>query len=153
MRCSCCGEERDPTAVASLLCHDDIKICRVCLGWLRSSAGAPDVTPILPVRDIGEAASFYERAGFDVRLYDGGGFAFVEYDDESVFDLDLVERVSPDVNGAGCYMIVPRVDEWHAEMTRAGLPVTAVEDQPWGMREFTLADPSGNRVRIGRSTS
>jgi predicted enzyme related to lactoylglutathione lyase len=111
------------------------------------------VTPILPVRDIGEAASFYERAGFDVRLYDDGGFAFVEYDDESVFDLHLVERVSPGDNGAGCYMIVPRVDAWHAEMTAAGLPVTAVEDQPWGMREFTLTDPSGNHVRIGRSTS
>jgi len=23
--------------------------------------------------------------------------------------------------------------------------------QPWGMREFSLTDPSGNRVRIGRT--
>jgi hypothetical protein len=28
--------------------------------------------------------------------------------------------------------------------------VTAIADQPWGMREFTLTDPSGNAVRIGR---
>jgi uncharacterized glyoxalase superfamily protein PhnB len=29
--------------------------------------------------------------------------------------------------------------------------VTSVEDQPWGMREFTLTDPNGNNIRIGRS--
>jgi uncharacterized glyoxalase superfamily protein PhnB len=28
--------------------------------------------------------------------------------------------------------------------------VTALADEPWGMREFTLTDPSGNHVRIGR---
>ena len=29
--------------------------------------------------------------------------------------------------------------------------VTAVEDKPWGMHEFTLIDPNGNRIRIGTS--
>ena len=36
-------------------------------------------------------------------------------------------------------------------MTTADLPVTPIADQPWGMREFTLIDPSGNHVRIGRT--
>lgn len=27
--------------------------------------------------------------------------------------------------------------------------VTPIGDQPWGMREFTLTDPSGNHLRIG----
>jgi hypothetical protein len=31
-----------------------------------------------------------------------------------------------------------------------GIPrLTAPVDQPWGMREFTLVDPSGNLVRVG----
>jgi uncharacterized glyoxalase superfamily protein PhnB len=38
-------------------------------------------------------------------------------------------------------------------MAAAGLPATGIEDQPWGMREFVLTDPSGNRVRIGRGVS
>ena len=29
--------------------------------------------------------------------------------------------------------------------------MTAIEDMPWGMHEFTLTDPSGNHIRIGRS--
>jgi len=33
------------------------------------------------------------------------------------------------------------------------LPVTTVEDKPWGRRDFTLTDPSGNQLRIGRSSS
>ena len=113
----------------------------------------PDSTPILPVRDIDEAVAFYESAGFQGRVYEEGGFAFIERQDESVFDLDLVEHVEPGTNGAGCYLIVPDVDQWHDGLVAAGLPVTAIEDQPWGMREFTLTDPSGNSVRIGRSTS
>jgi hypothetical protein len=151
VKCSCCGEEREPDSVAALLCHDDVKVCRVCVGWLRSQTGTPDSTPILPVRDIDEATAFYESAGFDVRLYEGGGFAFVERDDESVFDLDLAERLDPDQNRAGCYLIVRDVDAWHSQLSSAGLPVTTLSDQPWGMREFTLTDPSGNHVRIGRS--
>ena len=72
-------------------------------------------------------------------------------DDESVFDLDSGEHVEPRTNRSGCYLIVPRVDEWHTEMVAAELPVTKVEDQPWGMWEFTLTDPSGNYIRIGRT--
>src|SRR6266536_5330952 len=44
------------------------------------------------------------------------------------------------------------VDAWHARMSAAGLPVTPLQEEPWGMREFTLTDPSGNHLRIGRAT-
>ncbi len=151
MTCWCCGEERAPDRLAALLCHDDIKLCRVCIGWLRARAGVPDSTPILPVRDIGEAGEFYESAGFDVRVYEGGGHAFVEYEDESVFDLGLPDTFEVGANRAGCYLIVRVVEPWHARLVEAGVPVTELADQPWGMREFTLTDPSGNRVRIGRA--
>lgn len=88
MTCSCCGQERDGWQLAALQCHDEIKVCRECIGWLRNEAGVPDSTPILPVRDIEESTAFFESAGFDVRRYEGGGFAFVTFEDESVFDLD-----------------------------------------------------------------
>ena len=35
-------------------------------------------------------------------------------------------------------------------MAAAGLDVTPIADQPWGMREFTLTDPFGNHIRVGR---
>lgn len=113
-------------------------------------------TPTLPVRDMAEAIAFYERAGFGVRRYEnpeeapGTGFAFVDFDGQSVFDLDGIPDLDPAANHAGCYLIAADADGWHARMTVDQLPVSSIEDQPWGMREFTLTDPSGNHVRIGR---
>jgi hydroxymethylpyrimidine/phosphomethylpyrimidine kinase len=117
-----------------------------------------DSTPTLPVVDLAEAVAFYERAGFGVRVYEedaedpGEGFAFVSYDGQSVFDLDVVD-IDPARNGAGCFLIVHDADGWHDRMRAEGLPVTPIADQPWGMREFTLTDPFGNKVRIGRGLS
>ena len=121
--------------VASLQCHEDVKICRVCVGWLRQRAGGVDVTPTLPVRDIDEASRFFEAAGFDVERCDDG-FAFVRTGDESLFDLDRIEGLEPRSNHAGCYIITADTDDWHARFTAAGLPVTPVQDMPWGMHEF-----------------
>ncbi len=150
MTCSCCGLDRDPATLAGLQCHDDIKICPDCIAWLGQRTGILDVTPTLPVRVMAEAIAFYETAGFEVDPYDSG-FAFVRYAGASAFDLDLNKRIDPANNGAGCYIITDDADQWHSRLSAAGLPVTPIADQPWGMREFTLTDPNGNYLRIGRS--
>ena len=152
MLCFCCGEERDESMVASLRCHEEIKVCRACVGWLNQRSGGIDVTPTLPVASMDDAVRFCEAAGFDVERYDDG-FAFVHLNDQSVFDLDLVEGMNPSTNHAGCYIIAADVDEWHHRLTAAGLPVTPIEDKPWGMHEFTLTGPSGSNIRIGRNTT
>ena len=136
--------------------RDDVELCRDCVEWLAAQLGVMS-TPTLPVADLAAAVGFYERAGFGVRVYKendddpGDGFGFVDYDGQSVFDLDVVPT-DPATNGAGCYLVVDDPDAWHARMNAAGLPVTGIDDMPWGMREFTLTDPFGNHVRIGRST-
>ena len=135
--------------VTSLQCHDEVKLCRICIGWLMRRAGGIDVTPTLPVGDMAEATRFCEAAGFEVRPYDDG-FAFVQLDDHSVFDLDRIDGLEAASNHAGCYIITDGVDDWHGRLVAAGLPVTPIEDMPWGMHEFTLTDPSGNHIRIGR---
>lgn len=150
MVCFCCGEDREAETIAALRCHPEAKICRVCIGWLSSQVSGVDVTPTLPVLDMGVATRFYEAAGFEVNHYDGG-FAFVSLDEQSVFDLDLVGHLDPRTNAAGCYIITKDVDRWHQRFGEAGMPVTEIKEEPWGMREFTLTDPSGNHLRIGRS--
>lgn len=138
--------------VASLLCHDEVKVCRDCIGWLNQRAGGIDVTPTLPVANMDDAVRFCEAAGFDVERYDGG-FAFVHHNDQSVFDLDLIADMTPETNHAGCYIITTDADAWHSRLVAAGLPVTPIEDKPWGMHEFTLTGPSGSNIRIGRNKS
>jgi uncharacterized glyoxalase superfamily protein PhnB len=152
--CSCCDRESVPTV--ALQSRDDVALCRDCVEWLSGKLGVVS-TPTLPVVNLADAVAFYERAGFGVRVYKendddpGDGFGFVDYDGQSVFDLDVVD-IDPARNGAGCYLIVDDPDAWHARLTENGLPVSAIGDTPWGMREFTLTDPFGNNVRIGRAT-
>ena len=43
--------------------------------------------------------------------------------------------------------------KWHRRFSSAGLSVSSIEDMPWGMHEFTLTDPSGNTVRVGRNVA
>jgi uncharacterized glyoxalase superfamily protein PhnB len=153
MACSCCGRDRE---TATLTSRDDIALCRECVELLAGRLGVVS-TPTLPVVNLAEAVEFYERAGFGVRVYreddddPGDGFAFVDYDGQSVFDLDVID-IDPARNGAGCYLIVGDADAWHARVDAAGIPVEPVEDQPWGMREFTLTDPFGNHIRIGHNS-
>ena len=148
--CSCCGLEHDPSSLVELERHHEIRVCRDCIGRLARRSGMLDVTPTLPVRTMPEAIAFYETAGFEVEAYDEG-FAFVRYGGASVFDLARKEGIDPANNGAGCYIVTDDVDQWHARLSARRLPVTPISDMPWGMREFTLTDPSGNRLRMGRS--
>ena len=103
--------------------------------------------------DVATARAFFESAGFDVRVYEGGGFAFCELRGQSVFDLDEIPDLAIETNHAGCYIITPGIDDLHRRMKAAGLPVTDVHDKPWGMHEFTLTDPFKNNIRIGHSSS
>jgi hypothetical protein len=99
-----------------------------------------------------ESATFYRAAGFEVHRYvdgtDNGGHAFVHFNEESVFDLGLQGSAS----GAACYIDVPDPDLWYRKLGELDYQVTEIKNEAWGMREFTLTDPSGNRLRFGHST-
>lgn len=153
MTCSCCGCDVDDRIMAKLDRREDVAVCRDCLEQLILRVGASS-TPTLPVLDFPKAVDFYKRAGFGVHVYDEDppGFAFVNFDHQNLFDLNLVPHMDPKTNGAGCYIVTRDVHEWHARLSAAALPVTPVRDEPWGMHEFTLTDPSGNRLRIGHSS-
>jgi len=55
--------------------------------------------------------------------------------------LDVVEGPRP--------VGVPEI--WHARWAAAGLPVSQLRAEQWGMVEFSVTDPSGNRLRVGRA--
>lgn len=55
------------------------------------------------------------------------------------------------MNAASCYLHVTNADSWHAALMDAGVGTGPITDQPWGMREFAVVDPSGNLIRIGQN--
>src|SRR5260370_22280466 len=147
--CSCCGCDRVTVALAE---REDVRLCRDCVGWLAGKVGVV-CTPTLSVLDLRDVIDFYERAGFGVRVYKededdpGDGFAFVNYDGQSVFDLDVVD-IDPARNRAGCYLIVQDADGWHARMAADGRPVPALADHPCVPPELALTGPAANTTRL-----
>jgi catechol 2,3-dioxygenase-like lactoylglutathione lyase family enzyme len=113
--------------------------------------------PILPSRNLDETRAFYEAIGF--RPWFRGGGVNPHYEILSRGHLVVhffVERgLVPEKNDAGCYLRVVDADAFHGVCEVLHLPVagiprrTAPRDESWGMREFTIVDPSGNLLRIG----
>jgi len=66
-------------------------------------------------------------------------------------ELHIVVPQPEDLGPARAYLHVRNIDALHAAWSDAGLPVSELCDEPWGMREFSLMDPGGNRLRVGTS--
>jgi catechol 2,3-dioxygenase-like lactoylglutathione lyase family enzyme len=112
--------------------------------------------PILPSRDLDETRAFYAKLGFDAwfRGHKWDGYEIVSRGN-LVVHFFAEPGLDPSKSDSGCYWRVKDADELHRQFAALGLPpagiprLTAPRDEPWGMREFMLVDPSGNLVRIG----
>lgn len=127
-------------------------------------------TPILPVANIDRAAEFYREIGFVVEQYDSS-YAFIRGGGISI-DIAATDGFDPFAMAGMAYVTVRDPDAAHAALAATGLlpgyheldeselrerwasgaslaRITAVENKPWGMREFALADTDNNLIRIG----
>lgn len=103
---------------------------------------------VFPTADMTVSIGFYRSLGFEVESYDAG-YAWVRLGGAEVLHLAHVDGLDVDANRAAGYWHVQDADRWHERLV-AGDP-TPVVDQPWGMREFSLTDPSGNLLRVGHN--
>ena len=112
--------------------------------------------PTLPCRSVSATVAFYKRLGFDGGAHEAnGGYAILRRGAVELHfftDEDLV----PADSSAGCYIRVLDVEEiFHSfsssQLPRIGIPrMDALEDKPWGLREFAIVDLDGNLLRIGQ---
>ncbi len=143
--CYCCGEEREH--LATLMCHDEVAVCKICVSWLwKSFPSMTEATPILLVSDLDQAEAFWTAVGQEVERWQGGSYAFVG-DDGQILHLSEDERAG----GGAFYLTVNDLGPWHEGWSAGGYQPSPIEDKPWGMREFVVQDPSGNDVRVGQS--
>ena len=125
-------------------------VCDGCLHWLlaQRDRGMVRAVPVLAAADQAASMAFWAAAGFDVDAY-SADFAARRAGRRRAAPGG--RRAGSDRDRGGAYLHVHDVDATHDAWAAAGLPVSAVRDEPWGMREFHVVDPGGNRVRIGRS--
>jgi catechol 2,3-dioxygenase-like lactoylglutathione lyase family enzyme len=108
------------------------------------------VTPRLPVENVEELLVFYVGGlGFDLgwKWGEPTSHANVCRNDVS-FDLIAIPK---DRQGtAMAYVQVKGVDAYHAELKARNVDVSAVDDRSYGMRDFEVVDPCGNRIAFGQ---
>lgn len=112
--------------------------------------------PQLPARSMERTLAFYRRLGFDGEIVSPTGDYAIA--DRGTLELHffLYEDLDPRGSAFGAYWRVQDVDSLYREFAALGLPISgiprlmALEDKPWGMREFALIDEDGSLIRVGQ---
>jgi catechol 2,3-dioxygenase-like lactoylglutathione lyase family enzyme len=110
--------------------------------------------PMLPVKSMPASVAFYEKLGFAVeRRNDDWRWAMLAFD-----DCRLMVDESINVHGTAprqgvLYLYPQNVVEYHRDVKNRGVDVPDLDVTFYGMTEFRLDDPDGNRLWIGQNTA
>jgi uncharacterized glyoxalase superfamily protein PhnB len=122
----------------------------------------PNLKPIalkvfVPAKDFEVSKAFYQEVGFTLEPvsdalahFQQGNVSFLL---QRFYTKEFAENLM-------LHLLVEDVDTWREKLLAAriaekyGVKISVVKQQPWGMRDFTLHDPSGVLWRIAeKSTS
>jgi len=115
---------------------------------------AIEAKPFVPASDFHRAKEFYSVIGFEI-AWASDELACLRYG-STAFLLQALDQVGF-IRSFQMHLLVESADDWHAHLKaldieeRFGVQMGRPEDRPWGMRDFTLFDPSGVLWRIAQS--
>ena len=115
----------------------------------------PGAVPEVPVSDVVAALEYYrEKLGFTIDWYEAAiDLAGISQDQCRLF---LAGPVFREGCGNGSPVVIwlnlsskREVDDLHgAWHSSSAMVLSGPESKPWGLHEFTAADPDGNRFRV-----
>lgn len=103
--------------------------------------------PELPVRDVATAQDWYrDKLGFKIEwIYPTGEIGAVSHGDAVIFFRQTDAAFAP----ATFWMFSEDVDAAYETIRAAGVEIAEpIEDKPWGLRQFTFRDLSGNLFQV-----
>lgn len=106
---------------------------------------------MLPVSDISASIEFYEKLGFSTEnRNDEWRWAMLRFD-ECRLMVDQSINVHPEAPRQGViYLYADNIVEYHAHVRASGLEIPDLETTFYGLTEFRIDDPDGNRLWIGQ---
>jgi catechol 2,3-dioxygenase-like lactoylglutathione lyase family enzyme len=113
-----------------------------------------EIKAFVPSKDFALSKQFYKDLGFTMAS-EGGGIAYFHFGHVSFLLQDFCAEAFAE--NFMMHILVENVQSWwdHVQasgvLAKYGTRVTALEDQPWRMRDFCLYDPSGVLWRIGQN--
>lgn len=107
--------------------------------------------PCLSVRDISRSLDFYQSVlGFVTGHLEGDPPVYATLHRDDVAIHLVLDRDGKQSGANGCCVFVDQVDAFYDECVAAGAQITReLEDSPYGLRDFNLADPDGNVILFG----
>jgi uncharacterized glyoxalase superfamily protein PhnB len=111
------------------------------------------LTPMLPVRSVSASIEFYQKLGFTAeQRRDDWGWAMLRFDECRIM-IDRSINVSPDAPRQSVLYLYPDdIVQFHEQVRGNGLAVPDLSVTFYGLTEFRLDDPDGNRLWIGQNT-
>ena len=115
-----------------------------------------ELKTFVPARDFALSQAFYQALGFKPGWV-GDGLAYFSHGEHCAFLLQDF-YVKEQAENFVMHLLVEEVDAWWEHIQAARLDerfdtrLIAPQDQPWGIREFMVFDPSGVLWRIGQNT-
>lgn len=115
---------------------------------------AVEIKAFVPARDLDISKAFYEALGFEVPWW-SEEMAYVRHGATSFLLQKFYVREHAD--NFMMHLLVENVDDWYTQVVAAGVVerfgvfVEAPQDQPWGLRDFPMSDPTGVLWRIGQN--
>ena len=125
------------------------------MGPEMSNLKITEIKAFVPSKDFELSKQFYKDLGFTMAS-EGGGIAYFHFGHVSFLLQDFC--AASFAENFMMHILVEDVDAWwnlvqqSGVLTKYGVRVTELADQPWRMRDFCLYDPSGVLWRIGQNT-
>ena len=113
------------------------------------------IIPMLPVRHLPAALDFYcGKLGFEVETRrDDWGWAMIRFDDCRLMLDQSINQHPGAARDAIVYLYPNDVASYHRQIRERGLKLPDLEVTFYGLTEFRLDDPDGNRLWIGQDKS
>jgi len=106
------------------------------------------IMPEMPLDDVAAGVNHYRDVlGFSINYQDPN----IGVMDRDAVRVLLIARTEKHTGIGSCYVYVQYADSLHAELTAKGANVQGKPvSRPWGLREFEVLDPEGNRITFGQ---
>ncbi|MGR3795279.1 VOC family protein [Vannielia sp. SX4] len=108
--------------------------------------------PVLQVRDVAQSAAFYERLGFEAKIWgDPPGFAICKRGGVTLALDRAGDGTVPLNQWWAAYVYTADVEALRAEFVAAGLEPTEIHHpEHYGCDDFDVVDPDGHRIAFGQ---
>ena len=111
--------------------------------------------PMVPVRSMPVSVDFYcKMLGFEVeKRNDDWGWAMLRFDECRLMVDQSINAHPGQPRDSIIYLYPDDVAEYHKQVRKNGLLLPELDVTFYGLTEFRINDPDGNRLWIGQSTS